>query len=500
VQLFDSRGERRLFALACLPGAWLCATMPVFAQEAYYWTYAQHPDLGYYDHPPMVGWLIWIGVTLFGDGAFAIRFCTMLCGIATMALGLAMLRQFRANDAARKTWIVASSCAPALLQTRFLANPDPALCMFFLGTMLCLWKARDGALRWWLGAGLCAGLALLSKYTATFLGLGGAILLLLDPSLRRQLLRPGPWLGVVVAVLAFWPVVQWNLDNDFESFRFQTSRRFSRAEFHVDWLFEFLGQQLAMANPALAAAIPASLLWLLRRARARDVRALWICAFALPMPLFFLGNAALMHVKPNWIAPAYLPLLLGLAMWHSESGFKDRNPRLARFGRRAMLAVVPLLALAPLLQAVPQHRGSSWSGWEEIAASVENWRSKVEAEDPSRDNVFVFGSDYKDAAQLTRAMRRNATAASASSSPEALAQNVFGEPALQFDHWDAPVNHIGHSAVFVLPRAGERKQIIDRVAQRFASCELVEHVEPRRLGIAVMSADVYVCRDYKGPR
>ena len=46
---------------------WLCVTMPVFSQEAYYWTYAQHPDLAYFDHPPMMAWLIWLGTAVFGE-------------------------------------------------------------------------------------------------------------------------------------------------------------------------------------------------------------------------------------------------------------------------------------------------------------------------------------------------------------------------------------------------------------------------------------------------
>ena len=497
----DDRSDLRLLALASIPGAWLCLLMPVFAQESYYWTYAQHPDLSYYDHPPMVAWMIWLGTRVFGDGALGIRFLTMLCGIATMALGMRMLRAWGANATARAAWALASSCAPALLATHFLANPDPPLCLFFLATMAALWKARNGGIRWWLLAGAFAGLALLSKYTAAFLAVSGAVLLLLDPSMRKQLLRPGPWLGVVTAAIVFAPVVMWNVNNDFESFRFQTESRFARANFRIDWLFQFLGQQIGVAHPALAAAIPFALLWLMRRARERDVRALWLLAFALPMPVFFLCNAPLMQVKPNWIAPSYLPLLLGASLWFSESGIKDRKPKLAKAAKVALLAVVPIVALAPLMVAWPQHRGSSWTGWSEIATATDAWEHRIDAEDKIDGNVFVFAADYKDAAQLTRALRQLATARHDSTpSPQALAQNVFGQPALQFDHWDAPAAHVGQSAIFVLPRANEREAMVERMRARFDSAEKVDHVDVTRLGVKVLDADIYVCRGYKGAK
>ena len=41
--------------------------------EAYYWNYAQHMDLSFFDHPPMVAWLIWLGTRLFGDNEFGVR-------------------------------------------------------------------------------------------------------------------------------------------------------------------------------------------------------------------------------------------------------------------------------------------------------------------------------------------------------------------------------------------------------------------------------------------
>ena len=36
-------------------------------EETYYWNYSRHLDIGYLDHPPMVGWLIWLGTAVFGD-------------------------------------------------------------------------------------------------------------------------------------------------------------------------------------------------------------------------------------------------------------------------------------------------------------------------------------------------------------------------------------------------------------------------------------------------
>ena len=494
------RADLRMLALASIPAAWLCLCMPVFAQEAYYWTYSQHPDLSYYDHPPMVAWMIWMGTSLLGDGAFGIRLLTLFCGIGTMAIGLLLLRSFGVSQRARATWLLCAACAPALLATRFLANPDPPLCLFWLASITALWRARDGGLRWWVLAGICAGLALLSKYTAAFLAVGGIVTLAFDPAMRRQLLRRGPWIAVSAAAAVFLPVVLWNVRNDFESFRFQTSNRFQQTSFHIGWLFEFLGAQFGMVHPAVALMLPFAIAWLARRAAARDMRALWLCAFGLPLPLFFLCNAPLMHVKPNWPTPGWLTLLLGVAIWSSEIRFAESKPRLARAARFALLGALPIALLAPVLVAWPQHRGSSWSGWEEIAASADKWAHELDREDGARGNVFLFASDYKDAAQLTHALHRECLGEGEHGCElSVLAQNVIGRPALQFDHWDQPSGHVGQSAVFVLPRAERRGIVLDAVRDRFGSAERVDHIDIERLGVHVFDADIYVCRGYKGP-
>ena len=41
-------------------GAWSAGNTgtDIYFDEAYYWQWAQHLDWGYYDHPPLVAWLI----------------------------------------------------------------------------------------------------------------------------------------------------------------------------------------------------------------------------------------------------------------------------------------------------------------------------------------------------------------------------------------------------------------------------------------------------------
>jgi hypothetical protein len=491
--------ENALFAAAALLGLWLCLAMPVFSQESYYWCYAQHPDLSYYDHPPLGAWLIWLGTQVFGDGALGIRIGTLLCSLGLTWAGLALLRAFEADSVARRAWIVLSIAVPQYAVLHILANPDPPLCVFWALAMLCLWRARGGSIGWWLCAGVAAGLALLGKYMAAFLAVGGVLVLLFDPQMRRQLLRPGPWLGVVAASLTFLPVVLWNVNNDFESFRFQTGNRMEKAQIGFNWLLQCVGGQFGVLNPAIVLLLPFALAWLWRKARSGDTRAVWLLAFGVPLPAFFLAASVAIQVKINWFVPAYLPLILGVLLWWRDTAKASwaEERKLVRFAGVAATIVVAIVPFAPLIRLVPQTSGSTWSGWDHVAAAAETWRKKVDAEDQKPGNVFCFGADYKDSAQLTRALK--ILGGGTLPSP-VLAQNVCGELALQFDHWDRPADHIGEHAIFVLARPKRRAQEVEQAKACFASVEVVQRVEILALGWKVLDIDILICRDYRGPK
>ena len=57
----------------CLSGQFL-----LVPDEAYYWQWSRYLSLGYYDHPPMIAWGIWLTTKLFGQTEFAVRLPTIL--------------------------------------------------------------------------------------------------------------------------------------------------------------------------------------------------------------------------------------------------------------------------------------------------------------------------------------------------------------------------------------------------------------------------------------
>ena len=75
-----------LLLLALVLRAAAMAGVNLLPEEAYYWMYWQHPSLSYFDHPPMVAWLIGAGTRLFGDTEFGVRTGGALLMLASSGL------------------------------------------------------------------------------------------------------------------------------------------------------------------------------------------------------------------------------------------------------------------------------------------------------------------------------------------------------------------------------------------------------------------------------
>src|SRR6185369_2384180 len=106
-----------------------------------------------------------------------------------------------------------------------IVTPDAPLLVassFLLFALAKVWQTGRGA--WWLVVGAAAGCALLSKYTALFFGPAILIWLIAVPKLRHWLISLWLYLGGLVALLLFSPVILWNADHHWASFIKQMGR------------------------------------------------------------------------------------------------------------------------------------------------------------------------------------------------------------------------------------------------------------------------------------
>jgi len=205
----------------------------VIPEEAYYWNYGNHLDVGYLDHPPMVAWLMHLGTAVFGRGEIAVRAVALACwGIALLCI--ARLTRRLAGGTAAFVAAMLMSSLPFFLGAGFITLPDSPLIACWAGALLALSAALlDGRPSAWWGVGACLGLGLLSKYPMALVGIAAAVFVLLDGPSRRCVRRPHPYLAMLLAGAIFSPVIVWNALHQWASFAFQTTGRLQHSRFDL---------------------------------------------------------------------------------------------------------------------------------------------------------------------------------------------------------------------------------------------------------------------------
>ena len=244
-------------ALAAVVAATLVARLvfgalaPLTEDEAYYRLWSLRPAFGYFDHPPMIAWWIWIGRHLVGDNALGVR---LLPSLGTALTGLAVFDLARQAGFSERIGARAGIWLNATLLIGLggaMAVPDVPTALFWTLALCAAFRAVRGHGAWWLAAGAAAGLACLSKYSALFLAPGVLLWLATSAEGRRSLRTPWPWLAVVVAAAVFAPNVLWNADHGWLTFAKQFGR-VRAADFRPGYLPKFAFDQFVLLNPLIA--------------------------------------------------------------------------------------------------------------------------------------------------------------------------------------------------------------------------------------------------------
>jgi hypothetical protein len=196
--------------------------------ESYVVATARVPQLSYFDHPPLVWWLVKFATQILAnDQPLTVRLpFILLFSLSTWLLFRLTATLFGATAGFYAAALLNLSPVFGLVVGSWVL-PDGPLDCALLGAAICFVHAvrRDNyAHFWWLGLGVCAGLAMLSKYMALIVLIGIPFVLLTDHRLRMWFRRPEPYLALAIAVVLCVPVLQWNENHAWASLIFQGGR------------------------------------------------------------------------------------------------------------------------------------------------------------------------------------------------------------------------------------------------------------------------------------
>ena len=301
-------------AVKILLGLWL----PFSSDEAYYWVWGHHPQLSYYDHPPMVGWLFTLGSLFenFGNGA---RLPGICLGHLTLLIWNKLLEPFM-DDKQRVLWLIVMVLSPFFGIGSLIITPDTPLVFFWSASLYMLFScvSRASAINYML-LGLLLGLGFCSKYLIVIF-VPVSLIWVVFGGYRKQVNYRYLPLTVLVGLLACTPVIYWNWQHEWASFSFQLEHGLGRnqpATFSLrslQWPLDYLLGQLMLIFPPV-------LILALSRREPKPMRCLHYFGW-LPI-LFFLYTSFSAHVEANWPVMAH-PAIYALAVANTTTESQRR--------------------------------------------------------------------------------------------------------------------------------------------------------------------------------
>ena len=422
----------------------------ILFEEGYYWNYAQHLDISYLDHPPMVAWLIWASTTLLGHSEFSVRIGALVCWAVTGYYAYRLTDAvYGAQMALRALLLVA--LLPIFFGFGLVMTPDSPLLACWAGALYYLYRSLIGEKRAaWIGVGIFLGLGMLSKYVTALLGGATLVFLLVDGRSRKWLSRPEPYLAFLIVLALFLPVIIWNAQHDWGSFYFQGPSRLM-GKYNFD-LPDLIGSILILLTPTGFATAIATVTS--RRTVVFDQQTssgsrtyrLLLTLTIFPLAVF-VAFSLFRNIKLSWTGPLWLGILPYMAVF-MVSNHRKPTGRVVVWATRAWpatIVVVTLLYGAALhylvlgFPAVPYPRKALMGmGMEDLARKVDTVVEAYEGQTGEKP-IIVCMDTYRLASWLAFYRTKISGSPSVFEMPEAVRNttggHLFGKNSMMYRYW-----------------------------------------------------------------
>ena len=416
------RSRVRLVLLVALILAfklWLAAVFPFTGDEAYFALWGAEPDLGFYDHPPMIGWLLALLLRLSWS-EWVLRLPVVLLPLAVAAgIHAALVR----HDADKALLAVAAYLLLPINVWNVFITTDTPLILFSFFSALAFWQAvLRRSLALYALAGALLGLAFLSKYFAVLLAVVYLAYVACSPRAQRN------WAGLALTAACALPFagvnLWWNYEHCWANLMFNFYNRHGDAGLSWSTPLLFGVTLLYVLSPVALAQLARSRGWAAGVWRDASSR-FFVVACALPFGLF----AALSSVKLiglHWLLSFVPFFFIAAALIQSRAQLRGSVVFLGLFslvhvavivaagafplekwkGLRQYDGIVFHFRIADVLHELDAYRGefelaadgyspavtASYYGRRMAQAALRSGAAATQAADWRKSYVFVFGA------------------------------------------------------------------------------------------------------------
>ena len=178
-------------------------------------TWVHALEWGYYKHPPLPTWLIWLPTQVFGINGWTSYALGATVTLASMGLLWRLLAQLRGPSHATLA-LLAVLCITYYNGRLYYYNHNIVLMFFATASAALCWQAhRSARLRWWAALGVALGLGLLAKYQIVVTMVSVLAFWCSQRGWRDARQRQGLLLALLIVLLMFLPHLQWLRAHDF---------------------------------------------------------------------------------------------------------------------------------------------------------------------------------------------------------------------------------------------------------------------------------------------
>ncbi len=266
--------------------------------EAYYWYYAQKMDWGYFDHPPMVAWMIKLS-SFFFDGELGVRFMSCLLSVTMLIVLWDLVDNPKKKDYVVHFFVVVFSMT-LINAYGFFTLPDTPLLFF---TVLFLWVYKKFIANPSLWPAILMGIIMAalmySKYHAVL------VILFVLLSNLKLLTNKFAWVAVCIALLCYTPHFFWLYEHDFVSIKYHLFERPNQAYNFNKFTLGFFLNLIAIFGLTFPLVY-----WILFKTKSFDKFTKALLFLTYGIVIFFFISSFSKRVQTQWVIIICIPLAI----------------------------------------------------------------------------------------------------------------------------------------------------------------------------------------------